>query len=368
MRWKYAVLYPKTSGNEWNWLYDNPFAKPVLERIRLILKRAGIEQLRFADGNWSEDIDDNEPILLIKGGFLWKVELLHWFDNVIGSRDRLCLLLPDGQPFMISCHYRLWRHKLSDKSTFPTPEDLTEEKNNADPTLTELCPPHLLPVPSYSEDGILELAGKPSDRPHVVWVRRQLKPLLRFCAEKNVSPNALTWLGFAVHLIGCLLLLPKSYFMGIFATMVLILSWVLDCADGSLARVTMKESPEGKKLDTVLGNLSNIAVFVALIAREYGDRPLLAFGISGLMLSGILIAYFVHERMPKTSTTPAASRISNILTKINHRDYTLVLFVFALFDAFKVFVLLSLVGVHIYWIVDMTINRGGFRALLAKSQ
>lgn len=360
MRWRYAVLYPKNSEDKWTWLKDAPFSKPVLERIRSLLKRSGIEQLRFADRDWSEELDQDEPILLIKGGLLWKPELLQWFDNVITSRDRLCLLLPDGQSFMASCPYRLWKDKLASADAFPQPGEVLPH--------SEFCPAHLLPVPSSSEDGILKLAGKPSDRPHVVWVRRKLQPFLKFCAQKNISPNALTWLGFVVHLIGCFLLLPKSYFLGIIATVVLVLSWVLDCADGSLARVTMKESPGGKKLDTVLGNFSNIAVFLALILREYGDKPMIAFLLSALMLSGIVIAYFVHERIPKTSASSGSSIISNLLTKINHRDYTIALFVFAIFDAFRMFLWLSLIGVHIYWSVDLMLNRGGFRALLARSQ
>lgn len=366
MRWQYAILYPcEDSENEWKWMDHTLFGLSALDRITLTVKRAGVKYIRLSetsqfkssDLSWTGEPDDEEPILLIRGGTFWKTELLNWFDEKIDSDERpTYLTLPDGVPFLASCSYRLWKEKFASLKTFP-------EQSNSE---IQQLPSHLIPVPYRSEEGILELAGKPSDRPHVVWVRRKLLPLLRFCSEKGITPNTITWSGFAVHVIGCLMLIPKSYFTGILATLVLALSWVLDCADGSLARVAMKESPYGKKLDTFLGNISNITLFIALIVREYGDRPFAAIFFTLAILSGIVIAYRIHEKIPKISTSKIPSGISGLLTKINHRDYTLVLFLLAIFDGFKLFIWLSLIGVHVYWITDLIIKSGGPEDLITR--
>lgn len=353
MSWRYAVLYPSDSG--WAWTSHILFGVTALDRIKIILNRSGVKYLdRFHDIAWPEEPQDDEQILLIKGGFFWKPELLQWLDEVLDRKDILCVKLPGGEIFLASCSYGLWRKKYASFDSFPE----CHEDADLQGVSSVISPPSdLLPVPYWSEEGILELAGKPSDRPHVVWVRRKLLPFLKFCTERNISPNAITWLGFAVHMLGCFLLLPKSYFVGLLASIILIFSWVLDCADGSLARVAMKESPYGKKLDTVLGNISNIALFMALIIREYGHKPVLAVLLSFAILTGVWIAYTVHERIPKVAPSTTSSRLSNILTKINHRDYTIVLFLLAIFDAFKLFIWISLIGVHVYWIVDLMTKR-----------
>lgn len=361
MRWQYAILYPsEDSENGWKWINYSLFGLSALDRITLTAKRAGLKYIRLSevsqfkgsDLSWIEEPDDEKPILLIRGGMFWTTELLNWFDEKIDSDERLTYLtLPDGTPFLASCPYRLWKEKFASMKTFPA------QSNTAIPI--QQLPSHLIPVPYWSEEGILELAGKPSDRPHVVWVRRKLLPLLRFCSERGINPNSITWLGFAVHIIGCLMLIPKSYFLGILATLVLVLSWVLDCADGSLARVTMKESPYGKKLDTVLGNVSNIILFIALIVREYGDRPFATIFFTLAILTGVVIAYRIHEKVPVIGTSKIPSGISSVLTKINHRDYTIILFLLAIFDAFKLFIWVSLIGVHAYWIIDLMIKSGG---------
>jgi phosphatidylglycerophosphate synthase len=366
MRWRYAVIYPDDSENGWEWLHHKTFGRSALERLVITLQKVGIKQLRLfpeppqnfpAYPAWNSEPDDSEPILIIKGGLIWKPELLVWFDKVIDSHSEESLGIGSDKPFVASCPYGIWKSQWALSKSFPDPSlslGVTLLK------VIESPPSHLMPVKSWDENGILELAGKPSDRPHVVWVRRKLLPFLKFCARKGIHPNTITWIGFGVNLLGCLLLLPKSYLLGILATLVLVLSWVLDCADGSLARVTMQESPQGKRLDTILGNISNLTVFTALIVREYGDRPFLALLLAFFIIAGILIAYFVHERMPE-KTHPRVTFISELLTKINHRDYTFLLFLLALFDAMKVFIWLSLVGVHVYWIVELVTRKGGFK-------
>ncbi|MEJ5299683.1 MAG: CDP-alcohol phosphatidyltransferase family protein [Thermodesulforhabdaceae bacterium] len=363
MRWQYAIIYPDDSEYGWAWLHHETFGKSAFERMVVTLQKAGIRHLRLFPEPvieddlvrrllrrlpWDDEPDRSEPILIIKGGFIWKPELLSWFDKIMNSRDQGSICIENNKPIIASCSYGLWESLWATSANFPEIE------------VIEHVPSHLMPVPSWDEKGILELAGKPSDRPHVVWVRRKLLPFLRFCANKGIHPNTITWLGFGVNLAGCFLLLFKSYLLGILATLVLVFSWVLDCADGSLARVAMKESPQGKKLDTVLGNLSNLTVFTALIVREYGDRPFLAFLLALFIVVGILIAYTIHERAPE-KTSYGKSAVSEWLTKINHRDYTIFLFVLALFDALKVFIWLSLVGVHVYWIVELALRKEVFK-------
>jgi phosphatidylglycerophosphate synthase len=68
---------------------------------------------------------------------------------------------------------------------------------------------------------------------------------LRWLAQYRVTPNQITVLGFLVALLACLLLAQGRYWQGVFGAFLLYASWVLDCMDGTLARLTFAES-DGK--------------------------------------------------------------------------------------------------------------------------
>ncbi len=355
MRWHHAIIYPDIN-NSWNWAQEKTFGRSGLERLEKILKRGGIDFVHlfpeppFRAKTWQPPREE-EPILLVRGGLLWRLELLKWFENHIKTQD-FSILTMDGLPVIASCPYRVWKDIFSASLTFPEIKDF--------PYAVEV--PWSLRPGGITEEEIVRLSDKPSDRPHVVWVRKQIMPLLRFFAHKDIHPNQVTWLGFIIHILGCCILLLKSYLAGIVGSLMLILSWVFDCADGTLARITMQESQEGKKLDTTLGNISNLAVFTALLWREYSRSPIIFIALLLIILTGIGLSYYIHEKMPKKDHS-YETKIASILTKINHRDYAFVILAFALLGGLKIFIWMSAIGIHIYWMLELwTIARDGTKS------
>jgi phosphatidylglycerophosphate synthase len=149
-----------------------------------------------------------------------------------------------------------------------------------------------------------------------------------------------------------------GYWGGLFGAALLYASWVLDCMDGTLARLTFAESAFGQKLDTFLGHLTNLGIFGALIWAVYGTvSPWKTVGAAVAMLGGILVAYRVtqmEKRLRPAGSHPTPhGKLQGYLDKINHRDYAVVIFILALLNSFKIFLWLSLVGVQAFWLIHL---------------
>lgn len=234
-----------------------------------------------------------------------------------------------------------------------------------------LCRPVAgLTVPD-GDRALLAMVGKATDRWHVVWVRNWSFGGLRWLAAHRVTPNQVTLLGFLVAVLACLLLAGGHYWSGILGALLLYGSWVLDCMDGTLARLTFAESAFGQKLDTVLGHVTNLAIFAALIWAVYGQDRWWKVGLSAiLMLGGILMAYRVSEKEKKLRPAAGGKKslagFARFLDKINHRDYAVVILVLALINGFKWFLWISLVGVQFFWMAHLWLIRQHQRAKSAE--
>jgi phosphatidylglycerophosphate synthase len=205
---------------------------------------------------------------------------------------------------------------------------------------------------------LLQTVGKPTDRWHVVWIRNRTFGVMRWLAARAVTPNQISVAGFFVAVLACVVIASGGYLRGVAGAVLLYASWVLDCMDGTLARLTFAESTFGRKLDTILGHLANLSTFGALIWAAYGEQsPLEAVFFGFLILGGILVAHRLSEedkrtRPAKVSATDSP-RLTAFLDKINHRDYAVIVLVLALADGFKIFVWLSAIGVQVFWLTEL---------------
>src|SRR5690242_11629052 len=134
------------------------------------------------------------------------------------------------------------------------------------------------------------MAGAPSaGRPGVIEIyRRSLKPAdLRFnnyaCRplaavfvylfySTPITPNQVTFLSMLVALVGdaTLLFCPGRVGLGM-AALLLYLSFVLDCADGQLARVKGMSSSVGSYLDFLMDEIKAVALIAAVAGRLATD-------------------------------------------------------------------------------------------------
>lgn len=115
-------------------------------------------------------------------------------------------------------------------------------------------------------------------------VIRQIAALL---SRTGVHPNAITILGFLLSLIP-----PVFYAVGkpIIGAVLLILTNVFDSIDGTLARMSGKETRFGAFLDSSLDRFSEFALFLG-IAYYFRNEPLNLFLTLIAMFGSFMVSY-----------------------------------------------------------------------------
>ena len=117
----------------------------------------------------------------------------------------------------------------------------------------------------------------------------------------RVTPNQVTFMSAFVAAIACAMfvLLPGWEWL-IAAALVFEFSFVLDCADGQLARLRKVASPVGHLLDFLMDELKAMLLFGCVAVRlwrETTDERLLVVGLAGLfcLAAGIALTSFMRR-------------------------------------------------------------------------
>lgn len=141
------------------------------------------------------------------------------------------------------------------------------------------------------------------------WIARPPAAIVVWALQRTpITPNQVTFLSAIVAAGACamLALLPGHAWL-IAAAVVFELSFVLDCADGQLARLRRTASPLGHLLDFLMDELKAMLVLASVAVRlwtERGDERLLLIGLGGLfcLASGIALTSFM--RRPEYGARP----------------------------------------------------------------
>lgn len=134
--------------------------------------------------------------------------------------------------------------------------------------------------------------------------------LLVLLERTPITPNQVTFLSGAVALAGAATLVFWRTWPGaLAAALVLQLAYVLDCADGQLARLKGIASPIGHLLDFLVDEMKAFAVLAAVATRLYlqtGSVELLLLGLWGLVVlaSGISITTLLRRPEYLEATRP----------------------------------------------------------------
>jgi phosphatidylglycerophosphate synthase len=129
-----------------------------------------------------------------------------------------------------------------------------------------------------------------------------------------VTPNQVTLAAFVVALGAGTILLTWPGYAGLVAGIVVFeLSYVLDCADGMLARWRGVQSTTGHLLDFLMDELKAFVILATVSVRlflEHADVRFLLVGLFGLtcLASGIAITTF--QRRPEIATPASATAAS----------------------------------------------------------
>jgi phosphatidylglycerophosphate synthase len=161
--------------------------------------------------------------------------------------------------------------------------------------------------------GAREVYQKTKKVPDLFWNRFVCRPvaavLVSALKDTKITPNQITLASFVTGVVSAALLLAWPGHRGlIVAVLVYQASYVLDCADGMLARWRGMASPAGHLLDFLMDELKAFAVLAAAAVRlhlEHPEQPFLLVGICGLVVlaSGIALTSFLRH----PAIAPAAS-------------------------------------------------------------
>jgi hypothetical protein len=145
---------------------------------------------------------------------------------------------------------------------------------------------------------------KPND---IFWNRFVARPLAAVVvvplARTGITPNQVTFLTLPVFLAGAVMLaLLPSWGALVGGAAIIELSYVLDCADGQLARLKGTSSPVGAHLDFLMDELKAFALIAAIAIRLWmpaHDARWLLEGLGGLVIVAAAISLTTFVRRPE---------------------------------------------------------------------
>ena len=130
-------------------------------------------------------------------------------------------------------------------------------------------------------------------------------------SKTRITPNQITFLSVVVAAAACAIwMFLPGYAWLVAAAMIFELSFVLDCADGQLARLRGIASPIGHLLDFLMDELKAMLVIGSLAVRlwgESGDPRLLLAGLGGLLCLAAGISLTTFIRRPEYAPQPPVS-------------------------------------------------------------
>ena len=152
---------------------------------------------------------------------------------------------------------------------------------------------------------------KPND---IVWNGFVARPLAAVLvvplARTSITPNQVTFATLPVFLAGAALLaLLPSWGALIGGAAIIELSYVLDCADGQLARLKGTSSPVGAHLDFLMDELKAFALVAAIAIRLWlpaRDPRWLLEGLAGLATVAGAISLTTFVRRPEYAAATGA--------------------------------------------------------------
>ena len=134
------------------------------------------------------------------------------------------------------------------------------------------------------------------------WVARPPAAVVVYLLRNTrITPNQITFGSALVAAVACALFVAWSTWTGlIVAAAVFEFSFVLDCADGQLARHRKIASPIGHLLDFLMDELKAMLLFGCVAVRlwrELNDERMLVIGLAGLfcLASGIALTSFMRR-------------------------------------------------------------------------
>lgn len=184
----------------------------------------------------------------------------------------------------------------------------------------------------------------------------------------GVSPNVITMVATLVGLLAAVVFGFGTYIAGVAAALLFQLAAVIDCSDGEVARLTFTESPFGAWLDIAMDNVVHMAIFGGMAIGAYinatgSDQTWIPLGLGVAAILGNLLSFALVNRAQKIRTasewkTPVHAAWSDFMLKnVASRDFSVVVFLFALFGKLEWFLGIAAIGSIMFALVMVWVIR-----------
>jgi phosphatidylglycerophosphate synthase len=140
------------------------------------------------------------------------------------------------------------------------------------------------------------------------WIHRIVRPMIRPLAKTPIAPNHLTVLRLVTAAGACGLLATGARDEAVLGALVFVVSFLLDRADGELARQSGKFTALGKWLDPLSDCLANILLFLGIgLGLRHGPLGPSAIAL-GLLAGGAIVGIFsITTQVERTAGADAAA-------------------------------------------------------------
>jgi phosphatidylglycerophosphate synthase len=208
------------------------------------------------------------------------------------------------------------------------------------------------------------LGGRTADSYLATLVDRRLsRPVTRLLLRTPLAPSHITLLSMAIGLIGAVGLMTGSYWQRLGAVVLLVVSLVLDCVDGEVARARLAQSAAGARLDVIGDYVVNLAVFAGLtVGLLRGGLPPGGAWAAVALLTGVgaamavIHALFISPALRRGGDLHWAGDAASlrgrpgasVVEKLASRDYTYLLLVLAAIGHLEWFLYTAAAGAWLF--------------------
>jgi phosphatidylglycerophosphate synthase len=167
-------------------------------------------------------------------------------------------------------------------------------------------------------------------------------------ARTRITPNQVTIINTALG-FGCASLLASpSYWLRLCGAVLFLLSVTIDGVDGELARLRMLESRFGQRLDVITDNVVHVAIFIGIAIGCYRLKHSSSyFYILAVLLAGFGACAVSVNRALRIAGVEAHRWISQV-ERATGRDFAYILVILAIFNRLYYFIWGAAFGSHVF--------------------